>query len=65
MEAGFSSESLVHFYKRARHHMCEVSDIVCQLPGKVISKNVSSHTLKYSHNKKNGCELYEFIFFLY
>jgi hypothetical protein len=51
MEAGVSSESLVHFYKRARHHMCEASDTVCQLPDKVISKQVNSHTFKYSQNK--------------
>jgi len=51
MEAGDSSESLVHLYKRARHHMCEASDTVCQLPDKVISKQGNSHTLKYSQNK--------------
>jgi len=65
MEAGVSSELLVHFYKRTRHHMYAVSDTVCQLPDKVISKKkINSHTLKYSRTSKEGCELHEFIFFL-
>ena len=45
MEANVSSELLAHFYKRAKHHRYEVSDTVCQLPDKIISKG-NSHVFK-------------------
>ena len=57
MEAGVFSESLVIFEKCVRRHIYKVSDTVFHLPDKVISENVNSHTLKYSHNKQKGCEL--------